>query len=255
MKTEAPLEGRKVFFLYPHSVMQEEMLDELVISGYEVYVLRDHLRARRLIERFPGSIMFINIDEKLEEREWDTYIREIQGNQDINVSLGIFSYNTDRALMEKYLMEIGVPCGYVQLKHGLQDSTHIVDETLRVNEAKGRRKSFRAIVEEGSAALGYRGEAGQVQGKLLDISSDGFALKVAADGVQGITKDTKLKGARLKLGPAQVTADLACLGSRPNNNAIWVFLFDTSNMSLETKRAIHHFIKESLQRYIDSLQV
>ena len=96
---QAPIEGRKIFFLYPHSVIQDDLVDELIMQGFEIYILRDHKRARKLIERFPGSIMFINIDEKLEEPEWETYIREIQENPSVKTRLGILSYNTDRVLI------------------------------------------------------------------------------------------------------------------------------------------------------------
>jgi hypothetical protein len=250
---QSSFEGKKVFFLYPHSVMQEEMLDELVIQGYEIYILRDHERARRLIERFPGSIMFINIDEGLDEKAWEAYIREIQENPKYKVSLGIFSYNSDRDLMEKYLMELLVPCGYVRLKQGgLKESIQIVNTTLLVNEAKGRRKSFRAICEDESATLNYVQGTQLITGRIINISSDGLAIKVTS--IQDIAKDAKLPSVQLKLQDAQVLTNMSCMGLRPGSSDIWVLLFD-SQMDRPTTVAIHHFIKNCLQRYIDTLQV
>ncbi len=32
--------GRKVFFLYPHSVIRDEMMNNLIMSGFEAYSLR-----------------------------------------------------------------------------------------------------------------------------------------------------------------------------------------------------------------------
>ncbi|MDR1597159.1 MAG: PilZ domain-containing protein, partial [Treponema sp.] len=154
---QPPIEGKKVFFLYPHSVIQDALVDELIMQGFEIYMLRDHKRARKLIERFPGSIMFINIDERLEEAEWEAYIQEILDNPQIQTKLGILSYNTDRELMEKYLMKMMVPCGYIQLKQGVKESTLIIHNALLANEAKGRRKSFRAACEDNSGTMNFNG--------------------------------------------------------------------------------------------------
>jgi hypothetical protein len=52
--------GKKIFLLYPHSVIHDEMPDILIMAGYETYTVQDEKRARKLLEKFPGSIMFIN---------------------------------------------------------------------------------------------------------------------------------------------------------------------------------------------------
>ncbi|MDR0602133.1 MAG: PilZ domain-containing protein, partial [Treponema sp.] len=150
--------GKKVFLLYPHSVIHEEMLDILIMSGFETYTLRDHKRAAKLLEKFPDSIMFVNIDDGMPEREWETYIRDLQENPKTQGSrLGILSYNQDKALMEKYLMKLSVPCGYIQLKLGIQQSTKIILNALEANEARGRRKYIRAFCEDDhSATMNYK---------------------------------------------------------------------------------------------------
>jgi hypothetical protein len=65
---QLPGEGKKIFLLHPHSVIREDMLDILIMAGYETYTVLDEKRARKLLEKFPGSIMFINIDEGLKEK-------------------------------------------------------------------------------------------------------------------------------------------------------------------------------------------
>ena len=84
------------------------MIDLLIMGGFETYTLLDHKKTLHLLEKFPGSIMFVNIDEKMGEKEWEGYIRGMLENPRTNgTRLGILSYNQDRALMEKYLMR---PC-------------------------------------------------------------------------------------------------------------------------------------------------
>jgi L-rhamnose mutarotase len=255
MEQQSDVSGKKIFFLYPHSVIHDEMLDILIMNGYESYSVRDHAKARRLLEYFPGSIMFVNIDEGLEEREWEKYIKDIQQDpKTADSRLGILSYNTDKDLMQKYLMEIGVPCGYIHLKLGLQASAKIMLEALRANEAKGRRKFIRASCEDdASATMNYKSPEGPTYyGKLLDISSAGIAAKIEKFG--DYPPNSKLREVQLKLRGSLVLTDVILMGNRKDYKTEWIFLFDPK-MSPNHKLVIHRFIKQSLQRYIDQLNI
>jgi hypothetical protein len=250
---QVTVEGKKVFFLYPHSVIQDEMLDVLIMSGYEVYILRDHKRAYRLLERFPGSIMCINIDERLPEMEWEAYIRELQESPKTRDSkLGILSYNTDRDLMQKYLMDMAVPCGYIQLKLGVQASTKIIHDALQANEAKGRRKCFRASCEDDSGAtINYKDGNTIYYGKILDISSAGVAVRI--ENFRGFQTNSRLRDIQLKLRGSLVRTDMILIGNRWDNQDVWILLFNP-NMPLEGRLIIHRYMKQILQRYIDEIK-
>jgi hypothetical protein len=252
---QSDAQGKKVFFLYPHSVIHDEMLDILIMSGFETYILRDHKRAIRILEHFPGSIMFINIDEGMPEKEWETYIRELQeGPKTAGTRLGILSYNQDKKLMEKYLMEISVPCGYIQLKLGIQESTRIILNALQVNEARGRRKYIRAFCgDDIYAAMNYKSPEGFYQGKLLDISSAGIAAKIAKFPDQAA--NTVLHDVQLKLRGALIMTDTVLMGKRSDDQDVWILLFNPAKMDQDNKLVIHRYIKQSLQRYIDQMKV
>jgi hypothetical protein len=254
MEQPDPL-GKKVFLLYPHSVIHDEMLDILIMSGFETYTLWDHKKAVHILERFPGSIMFINIDEGMPEPEWETYIRELQENpKTAGTRLGILSYNQDKRLMEKYLMDISVPCGYVQLKLGIQESTRIILNVLQANEAKGRRKYLRVVCEDDvNATMNYKSPEGFYQGKLLDISSAGIAAKIAEFPDQAA--NTVLKDVQLKLRGALVMTDTILMGKRQDDRNVWILLFNPAKLNRDHKLVIHRYIKHCLQQYIDQMNV
>ncbi len=136
--------GRKVFFLYPHSVIQNDMFRILIKNEYEVYSIDDHIKMKELSIRFPESILFINIDDKLNENEWESYIKDILSDTQKISRIGILTYNKDQNLAKKYLMEMMVPCGFICLSLSLEQSAATILKTLMVNEAKGRRKFLRA---------------------------------------------------------------------------------------------------------------
>jgi hypothetical protein len=236
-------------------VIHEEMLDILIMNGFETYTLRDHKKAVKILEHFPDSIVFINIDDGMPEKNWEAYIRALQENPKTKeVRIGILSYNQDKNLMEKYLMEISVPCGYIQLKLGIQESTRIILSALQANEARGRRKYIRAFCEnDPTATLNYKNELGIFQGKLLDISSAGFAAKIPK--FPDLPLNSILKGFQLKLHGTLVMADVVLMGRRRDDKDVCILLFDPSKLDQNSKLAIHHFIKQNLQKYIDQLKL
>jgi hypothetical protein len=247
--------GKKVFILYPHSVIHEEMLDILIMNGFETYTLRDHQRAVKILELFPDSIMFINIDEGMSEPQWESYIRALQENpKTAETKLGILSYNQDRALMEKYLMGLSIPCGYIQLKLGIQESTKIILTALHANEAKGRRKHIRAFCEnDGYAMMNYKCPEGLFQGKILDISSAGIAARVP--GFSALPANSVLRGIQMKLRGGMVMIDAVLMGKRQDDKDVCILIFDPAKLDQNNKLIIHRYIKVCLQKYIDELKV
>jgi hypothetical protein len=252
--SQSDTSGKKIFLLYPHSVIHQEMLDILIMAGYETYTLSDHVRARKLLVKFPGSIMFVNIDEGIKEAEWESYIKEIKENPATRESrLGIMSYNADRDLMQKYLMDIAVPCGYVQLKLGLQESTRIILQALDANEARGRRKCIRADCQDDiNATMNYKSDKGMYHGKLLDISSAGIAAKI--EKFEDLPANSLLRSVQLKFRGGLFMTDMILMGRRKDNPLIHVLLFDP-RISQDNKIAVHRYIKLCLQKYIDELKV
>jgi hypothetical protein len=245
--------GKKIFILHPHSVIQEEMLDILIMAGFESYVLYDHKRALKLLVEFPSSIMFINIDEGLPEKEWEAYIRGIQEDPATSdTKLGILSYNTDQKLMQKYLMDITVPCGYIQLKLGIKESTRIMLSALEANEARGRRKFIRAFCQDDvMATVNFKGTNGSLfNGKILDISAVGIAAKF--EKIEDIPVNAVLKEVQLKLHGSLVLINMIFMGKRQDN--VVVLLFD-AKMDQGKKATVHRFIKYTLQHFMDNLKV
>jgi hypothetical protein len=65
----------------------------------------------------------------------------------------------------------------------------------------------------------------------------------------------KMEDVQLKLRGHLVMTDAILMGSRQDDRRVWIILFDPSHMRKEDKMVIHHFIKETIQRYIDTLEV
>lgn len=242
--------GRKVFFLYPHSVIQDEMVEELIAKGFEVYFLHDEKKARRLLKKHSDAIVFINIDEALPEEEWQEYIRTLMSAPETaGVGVGVLTYNESRALAEKYLMDLMVPCGYITLSLGLRQSTDTVLKMLEANEAKGRRKYVRVTCTGGSAATFNVRIGDQTHtGVIKDISLVGMACtfdRPVNVQLKKILPDVQLK---LKTSLAMVSGVVA--GIRRNGDTQYVVMFGRKMLS-GTREKITRFVHTSLQEIME----
>jgi len=245
--------GKKIFILYPHSVIEEKMLDTLIMNGFETYTLRDYKKAFRALQKFPDSIMLINIDEKLPEKDWETYINRMQKDAKTkNCRIGVLSYNYDHELEKKYDEEINVPCGYIHLKLSLRESTEIIINALDANDARGRRRNIRAFCESGILAmLNFQVDNKVFRGKILDISVAGLAVRI--EGLPELAPHIRIPDVQLKLHSSLFTTDLILVGKRNDDTSVYIMLFDPSKLDDQAGQAINHFIIENLQHYIEKI--
>ncbi len=241
--------GKKVIFLYPQSVIQEKLVTEIIKNEYEVYLLHDHAMNIRFIQKYNNSILFINIDDGLKEPEWEKYIKDIMNNENTkDVHIGILSYDENKELAQKYLMDIGVSCGFIKLKIGLKESTEIILKTLEVNEAKGQRKYVRVSCKEyKNASFNAKIEGDVHSGYITDISSVGMAITF--DNAVSLKVKTLLSDIQLRLRGIICMVTGVVIAIRKGDTNTYVIMF-VKNMNAETKNKIYNFIYSILQESI-----
>jgi hypothetical protein len=247
---EPSLLGKKVFFLYPPSVVRDEVVARLLEQEFEIYMLRDHVGMRRLLALYPDSLVFINLDEGQNEGEWETWIREILADPVTGkVGIGIISYNTDEKLQRKYLMDVGIRCGFIRLKLGVEESARILLEMLKANEAKGRRKYVRAnCAEDSMSTVNLHSNTGLISGSIRDISVVGFSCSFDQD--PQFPKNAKLTDIQLKLRGLLVRAEGIVYGTREDGGTVYVVLF-TKKMDGVSRSKIRRYIQTTLQSEIE----
>lgn len=243
--------GKKVFFIYPHSVIQNELIQDLIDREYEVYFVNDHSKVSSICEYYTSPILFINIDEALEEPAWEKLIRNILETEGTShARIGIVTYNENAQLAQKYLMDIMVPCGFIKLKLGLNDSTDIIIKTLEANEVKGKRKYVRARCNPVEATLNASISGGLVSGHIVDISSVGMAVQFD-DGTE-LVKNTYLRDIQLKLRGILLRVSAVVIGHRDSeeDKTLYVLLFD-QYVNEQIKSKLRSYINRTLQHEME----
>ena len=243
--------GKKVFFLHPPSVIQEEMIHLLMATEYEVALLNDAKHALRVLAQYPDSILFVNIDEGMEEPEWDAYVRRIMADTEKkDVRIGVVSYNASKELAEKYLLDIGAQCGFVTLKIGLKESFKIIVTALEANEARGRRKYVRAVCRpQDKATFNVKYQGDLLTGSIVDISSVGMAC--AFDKAVTIDIGATMSDIQLKLRAALCKASGKLVGFHSESGNRHVLLFQ--DVASRDKQKIHQFVYKKHQEEINAI--
>lgn len=250
-------EGKKVFFVQPNSVIQKEMVAELIRQEYEVLLIPDATQAKKIFALYPDCLAFLNLDEGLSEAGWEGFVREVQSDPSLaEVKLGILTYNPDPELARKYLMDHMLPCGFIKLSLGLAESTAIVLKVLEANEARGRRKYLRVHCAE-NTRLNVKTDAGVLEGRILDISSVGMACTL--NSATELKLHSKLESVQLQLKGTLCLVNGIVMGSRPlasnegetKADKAYVVLFDPKTPPVQREK-IRGYIQWALQSSVDA---
>lgn len=236
--------GYRVFFLYPHPTIRE-LIPDLVREEYEAYLLEDHTILNALLERYKSVILFINIDQVLKEEEWERIIKSILANSQFKeVKIGILSsFKKDQAIIQKYLLEIGVQCGYLSVEHSPDAIRSSLLKTLEANEARGQRKYIRAICNKELDTFNTIHEGTRYEGYILNLSIVGMAC-VFKRSTTEITLKTYLKNIQLILRGARciVSGIVSAIRANVQGENIIIIMFVVAKMENTLKEKIHNFI-------------
>jgi hypothetical protein len=241
--------GKKVFFLYPPSIVDEQLLEIILQAEYEVYLLNDHTKIQRFLHQYPDSVIYINIDHKLKEKEWQDLVSKLKNDPDTeNLIIGILTHNPNKELAEKYLMEIGVTGGYIKLRIGVKESIKTILTTLQAFEAKGERKFVRADCSGAKATFNLNYKGRRYEGHISDISAAGFAGTF--NGSPDFGANTLLRDTQLNLKGTLVKAPLSIMGSREIDGILnYIFIFD-KHMEPYQVNKVRGFVHKTLQANI-----
>ncbi len=244
--------GKKVFFLFPPSVVKEELIFRLLEQEYEVYMLRDAAAAKRLLSIYPDSLLFANIDDGMSEPEWEIWILGVLAEPATSeVGIGILTYNASDDLRRKYLMDVGAKCGLIHMKLGIDESTHLLLATLNANEAKGRRRYVRAECSgDQLSSINLHHDGKKISGQIKDISVVGFSCEFPSN--PGLKKNTLISDIQLKLRGALLSANAIVFGTREQEGLFaYVFLF-TPPLFGDSRTKIRKYVQTALQAFIDA---
>ncbi len=248
--------GRIIFFLCPSSVIQEELIPELSSMEYETYTLTDTDQAKTVLRRYPGSICFINIDTGFSDEWWQEYVQSFSQDDSLSsILVGIVSNTINEELRALYVLEIGVPCGFVSLRKGISYCLKQIVIVLEQRSAKGRRRYVRARCEKKTmASVNFLVADARISMSIRDISSVGFACTAPGAPVEGIVEKMMIKNMQLTLKGVLIPCSAVVFAIKPDDAVtVYVMLF-SKDFSSTSRGKVRAYIRSYLQSVIDNIK-
>lgn len=232
--------GRKTFFITPDvSLIPESFLEDYFALGYECYFIENdkkmplEKKLEILISIFHDVIFFFNIDYTVGDINWPVLIHSIIDLYSNRASIGVLytkrQTQDEKARIEyKYLYELGLNCGCIQLEYQKKINFDIIEKILYANQAQGRRKNIRALCTK-ACTFSYKSDETEFNGVLQDISLSHFSI-VYPKGILDIKLYEKLADIHFNIRGFMFRSDAVLIMERPNAaGSLYIFSFVSSN--------------------------
>jgi hypothetical protein len=238
--------GRKIFFLFPSGLMKNEVIPELVQLEYEVYISTDEKTLKMALKKYPGSIVFVNVDDGLSEADWDTWIQSVMRVGEWHTSIGILSSSSDEKKQKKYINSLRVQAGYVVVKSDIKKILQQITDTLKKLDAKGRRKYIRVTsAAEPLTTVNIPYDGRFITGQINDISVVGLSCIFNED--PELAKGAQIKDIQIKLQGVLLKTDGVIFGFREDDSGkVYVVLF-SARINPDVKTKIRKYMQNNLQ--------
>lgn len=233
--------GRKTFFIAPDTTLiPESFLEDYFALGYECYFIEHdkntslERKVEILLSVFHDVILFFNIDYLPEQMSWPIFIRNIIENYSNQASIGVVykkrQTKDEKAFLErKYLYEMGLNCGCIQLEYQKKTNFEIIAKILYANQAQGRRKNIRALCTK-ACTFQFNWKNIDYNGTLQDISLSHFSF-IYPEGKLNVQLYEKIAGFHFNIRGFIFRSDALLIMQRPMGNygdTLFVFAFVSS---------------------------
>lgn len=246
-------ENKKVFFVCPPSIVQEELLLLLINLEFEIYLIKGTDQVRKVMRIWPESVFFFNIDDCQSKEEWDKMIEDLRARyKDQQCLFGIVSYENNEETVRHYLMDMDLPCGFIRLNQKLKESASILARTLDANEVRGRRKYVRYVIpNQRYQRINFNWNGSIVHGELQDISSAAMVINMEKE-LKGLKQGSVLDDIQLNLSGkiVRISGEVFGFRQQPGGGRLIIVTF-SKNAPMKSISDIRLFINKSLQKNLE----
>jgi hypothetical protein len=243
--------GKKIFFLYPAALVQNEVVEELIQEEYEVYTIRDEERLKRILAKYPDSVVLANIAEQLSGEKWEAWMRDLMSNPaTAGTAVGILAPGLDEGLRRTYAA-LKVQCGCIQVKTDFRALVKEVLAALKAVNAKGLRKYIRAAPDQDAlAAINLSVNNEYIKGTIRDISSMG--LSCVFDEDPQLEKNSLCQNVQIKLQSMLLKIEGIVFGFRLDGNTKTYVIVFTQRTDPAVRTRIRTYVHNLMQARLDA---
>ncbi|MBT3272632.1 MAG: hypothetical protein HN368_05725 [Spirochaetales bacterium] len=246
-------ENRKVFFLHPQAVIQDELVRALIEANYEAYLLRNAADAKTVLKEYPNALLFLQIDSGMEEEAWLAYIDDLKSTPSTqDLTIAIVSVQPDETIQSTFLensdnISHGISYGSYNYERTYKQIDNILsDEKTRVpkNIARG------TFSETPRVSLHFARNDNRYEGVLRDITISGVTCRLIQD--ETFPSNLPIPAIIISYGKKQLTVSGTIAGSHGESEKIHLILFNDDCKKTQASE-IYDLIQVGMQREIEDL--
>ncbi len=262
--------GRKVFFIVPeHELFPDDYIELFLDRGFEAYVIENDTvcplkqKVECIIQEYPDSALFFNVDSQIDGIDWRDYIRQLRSVHSEDMRIGVLYRKRNKnqeesALEDYYVKQLGVRAGCISLKPNHPEDFENIVKALENVGAKGRRQFIRAECDSKSRADFI------IDGKTYSVSVQDVNIShfscIYTENFPKLSIYQKIRKVKTVINGMSIDTDVVLLIQRKKNNEHrGVFMFikedDTPELPVEKRRGLCRVIYRAIsEKTIDRLR-
>ncbi len=246
--------NRKIFFLHPQAVVQDELARGLIENNFEAYFLRNHVSAKMILRDFPDSILLIQIDSGLDEQKWIEYADGLKSNPIFSeLTICVLSV-ADMTVIRKTYLERSTSFSYGFTYGGYDFSAlyPLIEDMLKNEKANPPGISVKGNAPDKlKISISFIRDSNRYEGLLKEISISGLTCKI--DGKEAlIPSEVPVQPIIITYNHTQFTLSGRIAGNHGEDDSVHLILFDSTVM-IDKRDNIYDLIHVCMQAQIESL--
>ena len=240
-----------LFFLFPQSIVQEDIVKGLVFHEIAAYLIRDPLVALQLLLENPNGQLFFNADSTYSDKEWINFVDKIRNSEKLaRVTLTIMAFKSSGELIDTYCRGDEPKCRFIKLETNNSPLQEILAQVEQYHQ-KDRRKTLRLRFDNANGSrLKITMEGISYQGSITDISSAGMVCTVSDNTL--FQKNTLLEDITILHDGRGIPLSGYVAGHYTDGRKKHVVIF-TNTDNHYNRKLLYEFIYEGLQKEIQGI--
>lgn len=239
--------NRKVFFLHPQAVIQDDLVNGLIEENYECYLIRNASSAKTALRAHPDGVLLIQVDSGLTEEQWFTFAGEIKDSPTMNgATLAVLSIKAEDSIRERFMVA-GSPFEECFTYSGFNydKSLDSIRSFLDANKARLPGNQIRGVApEDFGASIVFVRDSERYEGSLRDITIVGMTCRLGQESL--LPSEVPVQNIVISYGSKQFSVSGKIAGKHGKEEALHLILFE--EWCKEEKRAeIYELIHDCLQ--------
>ncbi len=250
---EAPIFGRKVFFIEPQQNIAQFVIPKLIEREYEVYIIDSYQKAKNYLRGNADAIVFCCVNPSMSVTGWFNFIKSFEEDEILSTMImGIIAYRMQKSEREMLMLNCELPAGYLDILPTPDAMTEMIVNVLDLNGAMGRRKYIRADSGTDKATfISLKVDDKLYKFSVDNISSVGLAFRCSEEIAAKFPENTVIRDGLLSLSGSCIQCDSAVIMQKNDGKSPLVVILFMKGTSVQAKTALHNYVFKRIQYVMD----